>query len=154
MPDEDKWSGPIERLIRSFALTVVLPATAMAEAFLEENHLGERLAFICPAPKQGAKLHDDSAVAKLALRPELDAGGNHGCVTLNERFPHICIAERDANFNKIKNALTLEVWSRPEVLRKRTIRFSCWMRVSGFADGALIKTENSGRSIEQMEGRS
>ena len=53
MPDEDKWSGPIERLIRSFALTVVLPTklAAKAEAFLEENHLGERLAFVCPAQR-------------------------------------------------------------------------------------------------------
>ena len=112
MPDEDKWSGPIERLIRSFALTVVLPAklAAKAEAFLEENHLGERLAFVCPRSEaKEPKLHDDSAVAKLALRPELDAGRQSWLRhALSERFPHICIAERDANFSKIKNALTLE----------------------------------------------
>ena len=50
VPDEDKWTGPIERLLRSFSLTIVLPPKLAkeAEAYLEENHLGDRLAFICP----------------------------------------------------------------------------------------------------------
>ena len=75
VPDEDKWTGPIERLLRSFSLTIVLPPKLAkeAEAYLEENHLGDRLAFICPRPDpKEPKLHEDSVVAKLAVRTELD----------------------------------------------------------------------------------
>ena len=45
VPDEVKWTGPIERLLRSFSLTVVVPEKLAeeAEAFLEVNHLGDRL---------------------------------------------------------------------------------------------------------------
>ena len=63
VPDEDKWTGPIERLLRSFSLTIVLPPKLAkeAEAYLEENHLGDRLAFICPQPDpKEPKLHEDS----------------------------------------------------------------------------------------------
>ena len=50
VPDEVKWTGPIERLLRSFSLTVVVPQKLAdeAEAFLEVNQLGDRLSFICP----------------------------------------------------------------------------------------------------------
>ena len=42
VPDEVKWTGPIERLLRSFSLTVVVPQKLAdeAEAFLEVNQLG------------------------------------------------------------------------------------------------------------------
>ena len=112
MPDEDKWSGPIERLIRPFALTVLLPSklAAQAETYLEENHLGERLAFVCPvSDAKEPKLHDDCVVAKLAMRPELDQARQTWLrASLNERFPHVCVSDRDASFDKIKSALTLE----------------------------------------------
>jgi uncharacterized protein YPO0396 len=95
-----------------FALTVLLPSklAAQAEAYLEENHLGERLAFVCPvSDAKEPKLHDDCVVAKLAMRPELDQARQTWLrASLNERFPHVCVPDRDASFDKIKSALTLE----------------------------------------------
>ena len=94
VPDEDKWTGPIERLLRSFSLTIVLPPKLAkeAEAYLEENHLGDRLAFVCPQPDpKEPKLHDDSVVAKLAVRTELDEIRQVWLRSaLAEKFPHLC----------------------------------------------------------------
>ena len=108
VPDEDKWTGPIERLLRSFSLTVVLsPKLAKeAESYLEENHLGERLAFVCPQPDpKEPKLHDDSVVAKLAIRSELEEIRQVWLRSaLAERFPHLCKDKRDASFAKCKFA--------------------------------------------------
>ena len=112
VPDEDKWTGPIERLLRSFSLTVVLsPKLAkQAESYLEENHLGERLAFVCPQPDpKEPKLHDDSVVAKLAIRSELEEIRQVWLRSaLAERFPHLCKDKRDASFAKCKFALTID----------------------------------------------
>ena len=111
VPDEVKWTGPVERLLRSFALTVVVPPklAEQAEAFLEENQLGERLAFVCPDPDpKEPKLHDDSVVAKLTVRPELDAIRQTWLrAELTERFPHLCREEPDAEFHKTPDGLTL-----------------------------------------------
>ena len=112
VPDEDKWTGPIERLLRSFSLTIVLPPKLAkeAEAYLEENHLGDRLAFICPQPDpKEPKLHEDSVVAKLAVRAELDEIRQVWLRSaLAERFPHLCKTKRDASFTKAKFAITLD----------------------------------------------
>jgi uncharacterized protein YPO0396 len=112
VPDEDKWTGPIERLLRPFSLTVVLPPKLAkdAEAYLEENQLGERLAFVCPHPDpKEPKLHDDSLVAKLSIRTEMEEIRQVWLRSaLAERFPHLCKEKRDASFTKAKFALTLD----------------------------------------------
>jgi uncharacterized protein YPO0396 len=112
VPDEDKWTGPIERLLRDFSLTVVVPQKLAeeAEAFLELNHLGEKLSFICPqTDRKNPKLHDDSVVAKLSLRPELEKTRQTWLRSeLSERFPHICREDRDKEFSKNPFALTVE----------------------------------------------
>ena len=112
VPDEVKWTGPIERLLREFSLTVVVPQKLAedAEAFLEVNHLGEKLSFICPqSDRKNPKLHDDSVVAKLSLRPELEKIRQTWLRSeLAERFPHICREQRDQEFLKNPFALTVE----------------------------------------------
>jgi len=112
VPDEVKWTGPIERLLRDFSLTVVVPQKLAedAEAFLEVNHLGEKLSFICPqSDRKNPKLHDDSVVAKLSLRPELEKIRQTWLRSeLAERFPHICREGRDQEFLKNPFALTVE----------------------------------------------
>jgi uncharacterized protein YPO0396 len=112
VPDEDKWTGPIERLLRDFSLTVVVPQKLAeeAEAFLELNHLGEKLSFICPqTDRKNPKLHDDSVIAKLSLRPELEKTRQTWLRSeLSERFPHICREDRDKEFSKNPFALTVE----------------------------------------------
>ena len=56
VPDESKWVGAIERMMRSVALSIIVPKKLIskAEAFLEENHLGDRVTLI--APTQGSKI--------------------------------------------------------------------------------------------------
>lgn len=171
VPDEVKWTGPIERLLRDFSLTVVVPQKLAeeAEAFLEINHLGERLAFICAqTDRKNPKLHDDSVIAKLCLRPEMEKSRQTWLRSeLAERFPHICREERDLEFAKNPFAMTLEGLVKSDgVLRdKDDSRFiddiTNW--VIGWdvnpkqrtLDDSLIKwreeLDNSGRAIREAE---
>ena len=171
VPDEVKWTGPIERLLRSFSLTVVVPQKLAdeAEAFLEVNQLGDRLSFICPqSDRKNPKLHDDSVVAKLSLRPEMEKVRQTWLRSeLAERFPHICRGERDEEFAKNPFALTLEGLVKSDgVLREKDdSRFlddaSSW--VLGWdvspkqrtLDDSLIKwredLDNSGRALREAE---
>jgi uncharacterized protein YPO0396 len=128
VPDENKWTGPIERLLRPFSLTVVLPPKLAkdAEAYLEENQLGERLAFVCPHPDpKEPKLHDDSLVAKLSIRTEMEEIRQVWLRSaLAERFPHLCKEKRDASFTKAKFALTLDGLVKSDgVLREKDDTF-------------------------------
>jgi uncharacterized protein YPO0396 len=171
VPDEVKWTGPIERLLRSFSLTVVVPQklSEEAEAFLEVNHLGDRLSFICPqTDRKNPKLHDDSVVAKLSLRPEMEKARQTWLRSeLADRFPHICRGERDEEFVKNPFALTLEGLVKSDgVLREKDdSRFlddaTSW--VLGWdvspkqrtLDDSLIKwreeLDNSGRAMREAE---
>ena len=171
VPDEVKWTGPIERLLRSFSLTVVVPKKLSdeAEAFLEVNHLGDRLSFICPqTDRKNPKLHDDSVVAKLSLRPEMEKARQTWLRSeLADRFPHICREARDEEFSKNPFALTLEGLVKSDgVLREKDdSRFlddaTSW--VLGWdvspkqrtLDDSLIKwreeLDNSGRAMREAE---
>ena len=171
VPDEVKWTGPIERLLRDFSLTIVVPQKLAeeAEAFLEINHLGERLSFICSqSDRKNPNLHDDSVIAKLSLRPEMEKSRQTWLRSeLADRFPHICREERDLEFAKNPFALTLEGLVKSDgVLRdKDDSRFlddiTNW--VLGWDvnpkqrtfDDSLIKwreeLDNSGRAIREAE---
>ena len=171
VPDEDKWTGPIERLLRSFSLTIVVPSklAKAAEAYLEENHLGDRVAFVCPDPDpKEPKLHDDSVVAKLAIRSELDEIRQVWLrSTLAERFPHLCKKKRNGAFTKAKFAITLDGLVKSDgVLREKDDTFfledaSNW--VMGWdvsqkhktLDDALAKwrdeVDQSGRAMRESE---
>ena len=112
VPDEVKWTGPIERLIRNSALSIVVPAklTAKAEVFLEENHLGERLSIVSPATStKESKLHLDSVVAKLSFRAELEKNRLKWLKSyLASEYPHLCFDSRDQAYDQADHALTLE----------------------------------------------
>ena len=149
VPDEDKWTGPIERLLRSFSLTIVLPPKLAkeAEAYLEENHLGDRLAFICPQPDpKEPKLHDDSVVAKLAVRTELDEIRQVWLRSaLAERFPHLCKTKRDASFTKAKFAITLDGLIKSDaILREKDVVFFGRCHQLGHGLGRQPQTEKFG----------
>ena len=140
-----------------------------AEAFLEVNHLGDRLSFICPeSDRKNPKLHDDSVVAKLSLRPEMEKVRQTWLRSeLAERFPHICREERDDEFKKSPFALTLEGLVKSDgILREKDdSRFmddaTSW--VLGWdvspkqrtLDDSLIKWreefDNSGRALREAE---
>jgi len=171
VPDEVKWTGPIERLLRDFSLTVVVPKKLAedAESFLEINQLGEKLSFICPqSDRKNPKLHDDSVVAKLSLRPEMEKSRQAWLRSeLAERFPHICREERDVEYLKTPFALTEEGLVKSDgVLREKDdSRFlddaTSW--VMGWdvspkqrtLDDSLLKwreeLDNSGRAMREAE---
>ena len=171
VPDEVKWTGPIERLLRDFSLTVVVPKKLAedAESFLEINQLGEKISFICPqSDRKNPKLHDDSVVAKLSLRPEIEKSRQAWLRSeLAERFPHICRDERDTEYHKTPFALTEEGLVKSDgVLREKDdSRFlddaTSW--VMGWdvspkqrtLDDSLLKwreeSDNSSRAIREAE---
>ncbi len=171
VPDEVKWTGPVERLLKDFSLTVVVPQKLSdeAEAFLEVNHLGEKLAFICPqSDRKIPKLHDDSVVAKLSLRPELEKSRQTWLLSeLAERFPHICREQRDQEFLKNPFALTVEGLVKSDgVIREKddskliddaTSWFMGWdvNPKQRTLDDSLIRwreeLDNSGRAMREAE---
>ena len=112
VPDESKWAGAIERMMRSVALSIIVPKKLIskAESFLEENHLGDRVTLI--APTQGSKIakpHLDSSFAKLAFRTDLEKTRLKWLKGfLLEKFPHICFESRNDSFQECENALTLD----------------------------------------------
>ena len=112
LPDEAKWTGPIERALRTFALSVVVPPKLadQAEKFLEENHLGDRLAFICPGSGNSkVKPDDDSLLAKLVIRAEMEKTRQAWLrAEINQRLPHICFDNRNKRFDDLSDALTLD----------------------------------------------
>ena len=128
VPDEQKWTGAVERLLRPFALSVLVPSklAQKAEAFLHENDLGDRIAFVCPkSDAKQPKLHDDSVVAKLTLRIELDESRQNWLrAELADRFPHLCRDEPDKEFHKMPHALALSGLVKTDgVLREKDDRF-------------------------------
>ena len=112
VPDENKWSGSIERLMRSISLTIIVPSKLLekAEAYLEDNHLGEKISIVCPqSVSKETRFDEDSAVAKLAFRTELEKSRLRWLrAYLYEKFPHLCFAQRGKKYDSIANALTLE----------------------------------------------
>lgn len=112
VPDESKWTGPIERLLRETALSIVVPAKSVkkAEEFLEASQLGDRLAIISPyGVQKEPKLNLDSAIAKLSFRADLQKNRLRWLKShLAEKFPHLCHESRDENYEESENALTIE----------------------------------------------
>ncbi|MBU62941.1 MAG: hypothetical protein CMI26_10620 [Opitutae bacterium] len=128
VPDEDKWTGAVERLLRPFALSILIPSklARKAEAFLHENDLGERIAFVCPkTDAKQPKLHDDSVVAKLSLRSELDESRQTWLRSeLADRFPHLCRVEPDKEFHKMPHAIALSGLIKTDgILREKDDRY-------------------------------
>jgi uncharacterized protein YPO0396 len=171
VPDEAKWTGAIERTMRSFSLSIVVPAKLadQAEAFLEENHLGDRLAFISPSSGHSKiKPADDSLLAKLTIRSETEKSRQAWLRwEIDQRFPHICLDKRDQHFEQAKNAITLDGLVKSNgTLREKDDTFflgdaSSWVLGWDLSpkqkslDEALAKwreeADNAGRSIRESE---
>ncbi|NDH15582.1 MAG: hypothetical protein EBY48_00595 [Opitutae bacterium] len=171
VPDESRWSGPIERAMRSFALSIVVPSKLVpqAEAFLEENHLGERVAIITPSTGNSkVKADDDSLLAKLVVRPEVEKSRQLWLRwEIDQRFPHLCFDQRGKEFEQAKNAITLEGLIKTNgALREKDDTFflgdaSSWVLGWDLSpkqkslDEALAKwreeSDNAGRSIRESE---
>jgi uncharacterized protein YPO0396 len=73
--DERDWEGAAERLLRGFGLALLVPDAhykAVAE-WVDRQQLGARLVYFHVRPKkamQGASLHPQSLVRKLAIKPD------------------------------------------------------------------------------------
>lgn len=111
VPDENKWTGPIEQLMRSTSLTIIVPSKLSdnAEAYLEKNHLGEKVSIVCPqSVSKETKFDEDSVVAKLAFRPEIQKSRLKWLRSyLYEKFPHLCFDDRNKDYDNAENALTI-----------------------------------------------
>ena len=171
VPDEFKWTGPIERAMRSFALSIVVPSklVSKAEAFLEENHLGERVAIITPSTGHSkVKADDESLLAKLVVRPEVEKSRQLWLRwEIDQRFPHLCFDQRGKEFEQAKNAVTLDGLIKTNgSLREKDDTFflgdaSSWVLGWDLSpkqkslDEALAKwreeADNAGRSIRESE---
>ena len=171
LPDELKWVGPIERAMRPFALTIVVPPKLAdeAEKFLEETHLADRLAFICPSSGHSKiKPDDDSLLAKLVIRSEIEKSRQAWLKwEINRRFPHLCLEERNKKFDDLSYAITLEgLVKTGGSLREKDDTFfmvdaSTWVLGWDLSpkqkslDEALGKwreeSDNAGRSIRESE---
>ena len=100
------------RLMRSISLTIIVPSKLLenAEDYLEENLLGEKITIICPqSVSKDTKFDEDSVIAKLAFRPELEKSRLKWLrAYLYEKFPHLCFKERGKDYDNSDNSLTLE----------------------------------------------
>ena len=73
--DERDWEGAAERLLRGFGLALLVPDVhykAVAD-WVDRQHLGVRLVYFHVRPRkaaQGAALHPQSLVRKLAIKPD------------------------------------------------------------------------------------
>jgi uncharacterized protein YPO0396 len=74
-PEEREWEGAAERLLRGFALALLVPEVhypAVTE-WVDRQHLGARLVYFHVRPRrttQGVSLHPQSLVRKLVVKPD------------------------------------------------------------------------------------
>ena len=109
--EQGHWIGPIERLLRPFGLTLLIPPefAAAAETYLDENSLRGRLACLCLDPEMETTYDPpaDTIVTMLDLHPESSQSNQKGLrQEIARRFPHQCCESLDGAFQRANSALT------------------------------------------------
>lgn len=106
---EAMWTGAIERVLGSFARTLVIPAAhyVAAAEHIDATHLGSRLVYervAAPPPRPDEQAFDEGS---LAGKVELADGPYAGWVAdrLARRFDYACV-ERSADFARHERAVT------------------------------------------------
>ena len=106
---ERDWEGAIERLLRSFGLSLLVPDThyrAVVE-WVDHTHLRGRLVYfrvVERADRGLPDLHSDSLVRKLSIRPDSGFYGWLDC-ELARRFDYACCADLE-QFRRERRAVT------------------------------------------------
>lgn len=107
--DAQQWEGAIERVLRNFGLSLLVPDASYSEvaAWVDRTHLSGRLVYFRVRPmrdQSDAQLHRDSLVRHVAIKPDspfydwLDR-------TLSQRFDYACCATQE-QFRRESRALT------------------------------------------------
>jgi uncharacterized protein YPO0396 len=106
-PDQARWTGAAERVLRGFGLSLLVPEEAYAAvaAWVDERHLGTRMVYhrVGDAASPGPARRGTLAV-KLEVRP----GPLAGWVTaeLNRRADHVCV-ETPAELRDVARGVTV-----------------------------------------------
>lgn len=107
--EEQDWQGAIERLLRNFGLSLLIPDQyySRVAAWVDETHLRGRLVYYRVREthnRQRVVLHPDSLVHKLAIKPD---SSFYGWLeqTIDQRFDIACCDSQE-QFRREKRAIT------------------------------------------------
>ncbi len=107
--DEASWAGAVERVLGSFARTLVVPEAHYlgASEVIDAEHLGVRLVYEKVAPTRGVAEASEPGAGSLLTKIELADGPHHGWLTerLRRRFDYACV-EHPAEFRDWERAVT------------------------------------------------
>lgn len=110
--EESRWTGAIERLLRNFALCLLVPEElrAKVDAFVH-GHRQKWLVVYHPVPRRveapKAGLHPEAVAGKLEIKPDAERFRPWLERELSYRFDHICLAEAGDDFHTASAALTI-----------------------------------------------
>lgn len=111
-PEEAPWTGALERLTRSFALCLLVPAKlrASVDLFVHRHRQRGLVVYHClpdqPRPPN-PRLEAQSAAAKLDIRQDPPHFALWLESEISHRFSHLCCHEPDHLFHHAESALTL-----------------------------------------------
>lgn len=109
---EARWTGVIERLVHNFALCVLVPGRLgqQMDRYVHRTNLRGRLVYhvLDSGSRSPNPLLDSNSVAsKLELHQDAGEFQEWIDAELSYRFNHICYEKPDADFQRAKNAVTI-----------------------------------------------
>jgi uncharacterized protein YPO0396 len=109
---DTRWTGAIERLIHSFALSVLVPARLhrQVDQYVHRTNLHERLTYHIvesAARAVNPQLESAAVASKLEIHPEAGEFQPWLAAELSYRYDHRCCETLDQSFNQAKTAITL-----------------------------------------------
>lgn len=110
-PEESCWEGTIERLLRNFGLSLLVPERNYAQIadWVDRTNLRGRIVYFKVPQKQQeneiASLHPDSLVRKLSIKPESEFY-TWVDTEIRKRFDYACCKSMD-QFRREKQAVTI-----------------------------------------------
>ncbi len=110
-PEDAKWEGAIERLLRNFGLSLLVPERLYAQVtdWVEKTNLRGRIVYFKVSDKQqdndSVNLHSDSLVYKLSIKPDSEFY-TWVETEIRRRFDYVCCLTMD-HFRREKQAITL-----------------------------------------------
>jgi uncharacterized protein YPO0396 len=110
--EEAPWTGAIERLMRNFALCLLVPESLRPKVDSFVNSRRQRgLVVYYPVPEYvgeaGPRPRPDSVASKLEIKPEADRFRSWLERELSHRFDHLCVEQAGSDFHSATAALTL-----------------------------------------------
>ncbi|HMA64435.1 MAG: ATP-binding protein [Fibrobacterota bacterium] len=110
-PEDTQWEGAIERLLRNFGLSLLVPERLYAQVtdWVEKTSLRGRIVYFKVPDKhqdnETVNLHSDSLVYKVSIKPESEFY-TWVDTEIRKRFDYVCCLTMD-HFRREKQAITL-----------------------------------------------